>query len=440
MAKITNYDYNRSENSLTVTYESGTIRKYSVDCIPKSTKTFIMTDIINNILSEYKQKFLDRKEEMFPRIRNEYECHQFDTELRREYSHLCSNLNYISEFSSLSLVSFVSTLSRYYIALEYGVSEARSEYSDFHHRLSSYENDYNFFSELVERFRIPVDDCSFIFTLEHLLSVAFPDSEYDEPETGEATPEQSNNTHETEETTPAVSEVKECKYCPECIYYKKCTSNAPEYMKCKSKDGSCVGFLAVCCEHFISCKSIDDIYEEQKKTEPAYEPETEDTIPEVPTPVEKTEKPDIELLSEKNASPLEIPFDMRIKHLCRICKHLKKCFDKERSKVLEYYLNHEYCGDVCGECTACCSHFKQDFKEICVNCRSCIHFRKCLASDKVYWCHLDFDSSYHCFACETDSNIECIGKYLDCYQNEFEYFDYSELEIEEVINDGDLPF
>ena len=84
---------------------------------------------------------------------------------------------------------------------------------------------------------------------------------------------------ETEETTPAVSEVKQCKYCSECIYYKKCTSNAPENMKCKSKDGSCVGFLAVCCEHFISCESIDDIYEEQKNTEPAYEPETEDTTP-----------------------------------------------------------------------------------------------------------------------------------------------------------------
>ncbi|MDE6091995.1 MAG: hypothetical protein K2G14_02745 [Ruminococcus sp.] len=59
----------------------------------------------------------------------------------------------------------------------------------------------------------------------------------------------------------------ECKYCCECIYYKKCVSNAPERIKCKSKDGSCVGFLAVCCEDFISYKSIDDIYEEQKRTE-----------------------------------------------------------------------------------------------------------------------------------------------------------------------------
>ena len=163
-------------------------------------------------------------------------------------------------------------------------------------------------------------------------------------------------------------------------------------------------------------------------------PDTEELVPEQPEDV-----PEI-LPSEISIHPTDIPFDMRIKNLCKKCKHLESCLNNDRSKVLEYVHCSEPCDDVCGECTACCGHFKQDFKEICVNCRSCIHFRKCLASDKVYWCHLYFDSPYLCFACETDDNIECIGKYLDCYQNEFEYFDYSELETEEVINDGDLPF
>ncbi len=72
-----------------------------------------------------------------------------------------------------------------------------------------------------------------------------------------------------------VKRVKECKYCCECIHYKKCASNALERMKCKSEDGSCCGFLAVCCEDFVSRKSIDDIYEEQKRTEQPYEPEND---------------------------------------------------------------------------------------------------------------------------------------------------------------------
>lgn len=190
MAKITIYDYNRAENTLTVTYESGTVRKYSVDCIPKSTKTFIMRDIVDSILSEYKQKFLDRKDNIFPLIRT-------NEELKCEFRFICSKLNYISEFSNLSLISFVSTLSRYYISFRCYIPEIQSEDSDFHHRLASFENDYNFFSKLIERFRIPADDCSFIFTLEHLLSVAFPES--DEPETEETTPEVTSLVEELEQ-------------------------------------------------------------------------------------------------------------------------------------------------------------------------------------------------------------------------------------------------
>lgn len=150
----------------------------------------------------------------------------------------------------------------------------------------------------------------------------------------------------------------ECKNCCECIYYKKCASNAPERMQCKSKY-PCV--VSSCCADFQSRMSIDDIYEEQKRTE-SY--------------------------AEENTSSAEIPND-------------------------------------------------NTFREICVNCRSCIHFRKCLDSDRVYFCCLESDSPYHIFACETDSNIECRGKYLDCHQNECEYLDY--LESFEVLDD-ELPF
>ncbi|MDE5620575.1 MAG: hypothetical protein K2O29_00860 [Ruminococcus sp.] len=154
--------------------------------------------------------------------------------------------------------------------------------------------------------------------------------------------------------------VKECTKCPECIYYEKCSVYAPERTECKTVDGLLCN-LSVCCEDFVSRKSIDDIYEEQKMTEP---------------------------YAKESTSSAEIPND-------------------------------------------------NSFSEICVNCRSCIHFRKCLDSDRCYFCRLESDSPYHVFACETDSNIECRGKYLDCHQNECEYLDY--LESFEVLND-ELPF
>lgn len=90
----------------------------------------------------------------------------------------------------------------------------------------------------------------------------------DEP--AEPTPEQSENVpeHDVEEHTEEVSEseVKECKYCRECIYHEKCAENAPYRMECKSMYQLMCGCSA-CCEDFVSRKSIDDIYEEQKIVE-----------------------------------------------------------------------------------------------------------------------------------------------------------------------------
>lgn len=193
---------------------------------------------------------------------------------------------------------------------------------------------------------------------DNIVDVAYPNSYFDTEENVEEQPENVPE-HETPETT-TTSEVKECEYCRECIHYGKCSVYAPEKMECRTGNRLLCGSV-VCCEDFVSRKSIDDIYEEQKRTE-SY--------------------------AEDSTSSAEIPND-------------------------------------------------NAFREICVNCRSCIHFRKCLDLDRVYFCRLESGSPYHIFTCETDSNIECRGKYLDCHQNECEYLDYPE---SFEVPDDELPF
>lgn len=71
----------------------------------------------------------------------------------------------------------------------------------------------------------------------------------------------------------------ECKYCCECLYYSSCKRNKEVSdenaldMTCYVDE--CIMTSCACCEFFESRKSIDDIYEEQKRTEPAYEPEND---------------------------------------------------------------------------------------------------------------------------------------------------------------------
>lgn len=64
-----------------------------------------------------------------------------------------------------------------------------------------------------------------------------------------------------------VKRVKKCEYCRECIHYGKCSVYAPDKMECK--DGLGCG-CPVCCEDFVSRKTIDDINEEQKAEQPEY--------------------------------------------------------------------------------------------------------------------------------------------------------------------------
>lgn len=59
----------------------------------------------------------------------------------------------------------------------------------------------------------------------------------------------------------------------------------------------------------------------------------------------------------------EIPFDLRIKSLCKKCKHLEECFAKDRSKVLEDIYFFEPCDDICGCCTLCCNRFDLKYKQ-----------------------------------------------------------------------------
>lgn len=162
-SKITTYDYNRAENSLTVTYESGTIRKYTVNRIPKCVQTYIMNNIIDDILLDYKQKIINEKEKLLPLIKH-------NDDLRSECTHLCTKLNYISELIQ-NPTNLISILCQYHFLLAKLLLESQSESSLIHSRFDSFKNDYNFICELIERFRIPLDDDNYTFTIEHLLSI-----------------------------------------------------------------------------------------------------------------------------------------------------------------------------------------------------------------------------------------------------------------------------
>ena len=63
-----------------------------------------------------------------------------------------------------------------------------------------------------------------------------------------------------------MKQYEKCKHCCECIYYEKCAVNAPYRMECNQLKKILCGFT-VCCEDFISRKSIGDFCEEQKNIE-----------------------------------------------------------------------------------------------------------------------------------------------------------------------------
>lgn len=95
--------------------------------------------------------------------------------------------------------------------------------------------------------------------------------------------------------------------------------------------------------------------------EPDYMPETAsaDEPETIPAEITPEQQENVETVPEEEITsyPLDVPDDMRIKSLCRKCKHLESCFYENRSKVLEDVYRSEPCDDVCGECTLCCNKF-----------------------------------------------------------------------------------
>ena len=205
-SKIINYDYNRTENTLSVSYSSGAVCTYSVDCSPKSVQAFVMEDIVYSILSSYEQKFIEEISLISSCI-NGFSSSVADLVVRR--SCLTNKLSYVSKLLSQSLIGVVSTLVHWYFALSNDIArlEAYNCTCDF------FKSDYNFIRELITLFKIPVDDDSFEFTVEHLLSIRFP-----EPDTTASEQEQEQETievseHSNSDTTKEENHVEE----PNCL-------------------------------------------------------------------------------------------------------------------------------------------------------------------------------------------------------------------------------
>ncbi len=178
---------------------------------------------------------------------------------------------------------------------------------------------------------------------------------------------------------------------------------------------------------------VDTVKYNVIKPDTTEQPETEDTAPEVPAPVEKpvsevkecTNCPEC-IYYEKCTSNASERMQCKSKYPC---VSLSCCADFQSRKSID---------DIYEEQKTTEQPYKPntEFVEICVNCRSCFHFCKCLDSGSVVLCNMESDSPFHLVACETDSNIECVGKYLDCYQTKFEYIDSDDF----ILDDDELPF
>ena len=271
MAKVKTYDYNRAENTLTVTYESGTVRKYSADRLPKSVHTFICEDVVYCTISSLIDEYKAEKALLIPVLHN---------------SSISSDIYRDASIKSSALFHKYYTLRELFLNLPVSelCYEIRYFYSYFSDVVSSEDEFYVRFrecyvlsleavKELAKRLGFSPDDDSFELTFSHILSIKFPETAPTETIPTEL-PESSDNEPATEETTPAKetsSEVSECQYCSECIYYKTCSSH--RYCDDTQRHISLFSCFEPCCCSYIP--DVDYIYEEQKKTEPAYDPEVD---------------------------------------------------------------------------------------------------------------------------------------------------------------------
>lgn len=193
-SKIINYDYNRTENTISVSYSSGAVCTYSVDYSPKSVQAFVMEDIVYSILSSYEQKFIEEISLISSCI-NGFSSSVADLVVKR--SCLTNKLSYVSKLLSQSLIGVVSTLVHWHFALSNDIArlEAYNCTCDF------FKNDYNFVQELITLFKIPVDDDSFEFTVEHLLSIRFPEPDTTASEQEQETIEVSEHSNSYDTTS-----------------------------------------------------------------------------------------------------------------------------------------------------------------------------------------------------------------------------------------------
>lgn len=438
MAKIKTYDYNREENSLTVTYESGTIRKYAVSRCPVSTASFIMNDIVSSILLEYKNECIKEKEELFPVLFNHRHGDYTTSDSQyavasKKNSFLCNKLNILSELLECnSIIGFTCSLSKIYFSFEESYNKSQFESSYLYRRRDFIHSDFLFVQELVERFRFPADDDYFRFTLEHLLSVAFPEeTEETQPEStpDEAVsvsdfPRLSGNsirvryfsvcypvTNDLDEIIAALRNSTSFTKWAYCIHNKDIFANekhihiavkcqdalsiksisrhlgVPEHLvhRLNGREAflDCIQYLekqqklGKCCDdsEVVSSDSFSDRRERLNSRK--IKELTSDEYTEMLGKFQKSrqeylnsdtaaietssaEKPDAVPMPYKETSsryPLEIPDGLRLKSLCRLCRHLYECYSEHPSKVLDAH-HYECCDNLCGDCTYCCKRFE----------------------------------------------------------------------------------
>ena len=346
MAKIKTYDFNREENTLTVTYESGTVRKYSADRLPKTLQALVpepsayepsteenvpsksaehsddesetvspessepvsesepKTDSTEDYVCERCSDCVRSPECLFRNTAESADCKGF-SDKRRFDDVVFTDSNHKRRFlavlchmqawnadpwrESLAYLITLDEVCRLHIDDIYDFKEGcikpeclGSEWQTGTSiktlllAFNLFSNGTSWCPEYLNCYCTPdhIFNSTYGYYYFEAVKIMYHFPEPSSPSTpSEYTPETTSaDEPSTEETTPAEetsSEVRKCQYCPECIYYERCTSTASNCTQC----GSCIGACGVCCEHFVSRKSIDDIYEEQKKTEPAYEPE-----------------------------------------------------------------------------------------------------------------------------------------------------------------------
>ena len=427
MAKIKTYDYNSAENSITVTYESGVVRRYSVDRLPKSLQAFVLEPVEETVPTELpkseeteKSDFMKAKilkvvvttiEEGFCEYASDYVVYYASGVTRSFiFSNVSKNVRSYLDKATLVDSSFKWFLNPFVqykkIVREYRVLEDEYEISESYTEEITEPSDY--VSETPAPFETPepsddVQEVSETETSAPTETDALPETAYSfywvdfRVNGNDITPEHTDFvavrayspygimrefrrrietefdydykyvdvTKVTNMDTDANLNVDVLKRITgvrisipvEYVDFQgniDCTSiEVPE----DYNESDLEEILKWYGWFLMSVISDDGIYEPctvsafERITEPApaETPEQSDDVP-------KMSEPETSLSLETIIS--EIPFDLKIKPLCRKCKLLGSCYNKHPSKVLEDVYIGEHCDDVCGDCTLCCSDYK----------------------------------------------------------------------------------